>query len=203
MHSGNWHIVSSPVEDQELGAFSLVNSIVKNNTAGDYDMAPYNEVENAWTPYTEGTNTNPFEQARAYSIRRDSVGIVEFSGNINAGDIKIPGTRTADSYGWNGVGNPYTSPIQARGLNSFFIANASIFDPAFRALYIWDQSINDYSVILDTDLPILPEIKDTLSFDGIALGQGFVIKVKEDADSVSFTRDMQLHINEFDVPFKI
>lgn len=201
--SGNWHIISSPVGNQQLGQFvsTTANSIVYNNTAADFDLAPYNEVENAWNPYTNASDINEFEIAKAYSARRSSVGEFLFSGIVNVGDFTIPVTNSTDSYGWNGIGNPYTSSIFTSGEFGFFEENSTVFDNSFRALYIWDQSKNDYSVILETNETLIPETKDTITFEGFALGQGFIIKARKDT-LVTFKRSMQTHGEEIDIPFK-
>lgn len=205
--STNWHIISSASSGQELGAFVTSNSIKQNSTYLDYDLAPYDEETDSWSPYTEGDDTGLMVVAKGYSTRRSEVGSVKFSGTINQGTINTSITKSGGTgYGWNAIGNPFTSTIKAKGANGFLIKNLSALDESFAGIYVWDQSINsgngDYVVIAEAGFNFpAPGGEAELSQNNLAVGQGFIVKAKENG-TVTFDSLMQAHSDTIAIPFK-
>ncbi|MCD6355553.1 MAG: T9SS type A sorting domain-containing protein [Prolixibacteraceae bacterium] len=184
--SDDWHIISSPVTGQNLKTFAAGNSIdsYSHDAVTDYDLAPYNETADNWGPYilTDGTNTADFTPGQGYSMRRTKAagaGVVTFTGTLNAGDISI--NITKNTYGWNAVGNPYTSAILGTGTGSFQKANSANLDPSYAGLYVWDHAISDYTTYTSS------------STQKIAVGQGFIIKSKTGGATINFTSALQVH----------
>ncbi|MBT6767228.1 MAG: T9SS type A sorting domain-containing protein, partial [Prolixibacteraceae bacterium] len=180
--SNNWHIISSAVSNQQLGAFaSLGGNAINEYANDDYDLAPYNELTDSWSPYTASGNTNIMGVAKGYVLKRTVAGLVTFSGTLNSGEPGISISR--NNYGWNAVGNPYPSTIIGTGTDGFLNANSSNLDPAYAGLYIWDYSSNDYLVYTNA------------AAENIDLGQGFIVKSKTDGATVNYTPSMQVYSN--------
>lgn len=197
----NWHIISSAVSNQALGTFvaDVNNDIGYNATFEDFDMAPYDETADIWSPYTKDDNLNSFGVGTGYSTRRANIGTVTFSGTVNSGVIDVDIFR--NNFGWNALGNPYTCPLRVKGKNSFLEQNFSALDESYAGLYIWDQGLNDFQVIAESGFTFpAPGGETQLDQNFIDLGQGFVIKAKE-ASAVSFTPLMQDH-DTTSIPFK-
>ncbi len=194
--SSGWHIVSSPVSGQQLGSFVTNNSIAKDATANDYDLAPYNTTDDAWTPYTIAGDTLTFGVGQGYVLRRSTEGTVTFSGTINSGLISFSNFVT-DGFGWNALGNPYTSAIYAKGEGSILNALISrgILPSANQALYVWDESANDYYTISNNNFGAFPnddgETLPDLDQAFIAAGQGFIVKAAANK-IVYFKPEMQV-----------
>lgn len=210
--SGNWHLISSPIADQALGVFvsNPLNSVKYNSSYNDYDLAPYYEAEDGWSPYTAGDESSNFLVGKGYSVRRDGIGTVIFNGTINLGTITADIIRTgsATGVGWNALGNPYTSPMRVRGENSFLETNVSVLDESFAGVYVWDQSLNDYVVIHESAFTFpTPGAEDSISQNYLAVGQGFIVKAKDDGSlpathTVTFESFMQAHTDTLAIPFK-
>lgn len=182
--SNNWHIISSPVSNQQLGSFvSSAGNSINEYTTDDYDLAPYNELTDGWTPYTAPGNPSTMEVAKGYVMHRTSTGVVTFSGTLNTGEPSIAITRS--NFGWNAVGNPYSSTITGTGTGGFLTENSDQLDGSYTALYIWDEGENsgngDYITYTNA------------TTENIALGQGFIVKSKIDGGTVNFTSAMQVH----------
>lgn len=175
--SGNWHLISSPVLGQGLDAFgsSAANSLVlyTDSEPDEYNLSSYSESTDDWTFVPVGSS-GEFGKGIGYSMQRSEIGVVTFSGaGIYTGNQSVS-VASGTSNGWNCIGNPYTSPINTA---SFLTTNASVLEPSFQFVYLWDQETDDYTQTTTGD---------------IALGQGFFINAKVGGASVSFTPEMQV-----------
>ncbi len=175
--STNWHLVSSPVAGQELDAFGSLpaNAIVKYPATNptEYNLSTYKESDDTWTFVSIGAS-GTFNNGQGYSLQRSSADVVTFSGNnIYTGNQSI-GISGTENFGWNCIGNPYTSPINAA---LFLSTNASQLDPSFQYVYLWDQSGNDYT---------------NINSGNIALAQGFFVNSKDGGASINFEKSMQV-----------
>ncbi len=178
--STNWHIISSPVAGQNMQTFAANNGLDSYSTDSTYDLGYHDEISAVWkyeTP-TIGTSTPTFTMAKGYTLRRSassSAGVVTFTstGGIYAGDLSIATTRI--EFGWNCLGNPYTSSLE---VSSFISTNAGVLDLSYNCIYLWDQSITDYT----------PYSSGTT----IAIAQGFFVKSRNTVgDIVNFKTYMQ------------
>ena len=183
----DWHIVSVPVSGQKMLSFAQTNSIDSFNDGSktDYDLAPYNETANEWSPYlpADGSNQGSFIPAKGYALRRTiaaGAGVVSFSGSLTAGVKTLPLAR--NNQGWNAVGNPYSSSIKGTGTGSFQEINSPALDPAYSGLYVWDHNQNDYLVYA------AGEAKNLVP------GQGFIVRSKVGGGEIAFTPDLQIHL---------
>lgn len=187
--SDGWHIVSSPVSGQGMGAFSKPIASGGNNLGwyiDSYDLAPYSESLGDWSPFNvvDGTTTT-FGEATGYLLRlpeEEGSRAVTFSGTGIFSGAVTKTLGTIGRNGWNAVGNPYTTPISA---STFLSTNTSNLNDSYEALYLWDNTLvngtGDYAVT---------------TTGNIAVGQGFVIKRSGEKDDnttvdISFTTGMQ------------
>ena len=191
MSKNQWHIISSPTGTQTIGNFLTDNidiPIVSGTTPVQYGMMDYNTAQNGWNPYFTDAKAGTLGIGKGYMVRvEEPVQTMRFQGILNA-----PTTTTVTT-GWNCIGNPFTSAIRIIGVggsNNFIGANASAFESSFGALYFWNQASTKYDVVTLGDL----------SGFYASVGQGFFMKAKAGATSVSFTPAMQVNNNE--APFK-
>ena len=191
MTGNQWHILSSPVSGNSIQAFinSPLNNIpTKGSGPVTYGMEYYDEANGGWTYYTSDNigSAGNFIPGRAYITRNAAPGVVNFSGTLNTGNISTAVTR--NRFGWNAVGNPYSSSI---GLNNgststnFLDNNLSNLDPSYVAAYFWDESLA---------IPAYTIINNTSAITFIQPGQGFIVKANA-TGNVDFTTAMQIHAN--------
>ncbi len=206
MTADKWHIVSAPVEAQDISDLltnvSGTNSIALNGS--DYGVTDYLEATNEWgTYFTDGTAGN-FTSGKGYLMRRQSAaGTVSFTGTVTDAYFGVTLSKTETTgYGWNALGNPFTSAMNANstadGTNNLLTVNAGVLETSFVALYIWDEQA-DYTSERN-DYKVINHASDDLAQDYIQAGQGFIVKAKTDAATFSFTRAMQTH--QTATPFK-
>lgn len=193
---GKWHIVSCPVDGQQLGSFATAQGLRVNGT--DYALAPYTETVTDkdygnWGAFVQSGDTDNFTASTGYVVGKvDPAGIVTFTGtSIYAGD-KIIGIVKA-SNGWNAVGNPYTSAIWIKdnGTDNFLNVNNAVIDDSYLSLYLWDATGTDYTAINSSE-----------GQNRIAVGQGFLVKSIVGGGTVNFTAAMQVHATPAEAPFK-
>ncbi len=191
MSKNQWHIISSPAGTQTIGNFLADNidiPIVSGTTPVQYGMMDYNTATNNWNPYFTDATSGTLGIGKGYMVRvEEPVQTLRFQGILNAT------TTTNVSTGWNCIGNPFTSAIRIIGVggsNNFIGANAGAFETSYGALYFWNQASTKYDVVTLGDL----------SGFNASVGQGFFMKAKSGATSVSFTPAMQVNSN--DTPFK-
>ncbi len=185
--SANWHLISSPVSGQGLAAFGALagNAIglYEDVDPDEYDLASYKESNDTWT-YVQVGGSGDFGKAAAYSMHRTAAGTVTFSGSgIYTGNQSIGITCGATTNGWNCIGNPYTSAIDAA---AFLSVNAAGIDNSFEWIYLWDQSAadgaGDYTQITSGTIPV---------------GQGFFVNSVVGDATINFTSAMQTTGGEF------
>jgi hypothetical protein len=195
--TGKWHVVAAPVASQNIWSFATLagNSIAAN--AGKRAVTEYNEGTNTWdTNYPTSDTEGSFGAGSGYTVLRSAAGLVAYTGTLNTSDVSKPLTRTL--YGWNALGNPYTSAINAtvsaHATNNLITANTGNFDPSFAALYLWDAATNTYVTINNTGTGSLVQ-------NYIQAGQGFFVRAKDNTGlNFSITEAMQTH--QTSIPLK-
>ena len=179
----NWHIVSSPVEGQKLLDFARHNFIEFNARQNRYDLAPYDESSDRWQPYISDENESKIELGKGYAMRRSTEttdGIIRFTGKTNTSETTV--SLAHNSSGWNCIGNPFPSELQATGTSaiSFLNTNSHLLDPNYAGLYIWASDLNDY------------EVWGNFSSKKMASAQGFLVRSKTGGATLNFTNEMQV-----------
>ena len=191
--TSNWHLLSSPVESQDIHTFTVTN--VATNAIGTsgskYGLAPYDNNGTAWAYFTTSTigSAGNFISGKGYSALRTSTGNVTFSGTVPTNNIAIAITD-GTSNEWNLIGNPYPSYIPANSnadaTYNFITLNTSHLHASFQAVYFWNGS----SYIA---------INHASESRFIAPGQGFFVNAIASGSIVNFSETMQSHqsIDEF------
>ncbi len=175
-----WHMVSSPVSGQSIPGFvtSLGGNIATNSTK--YGLAPYiNSIPN-WIPYTTTTlpGAGNFGVAKGYEILLNTPAVCSFTGNLTASNTTVPVTTAASA--WNLIGNPFSSAINASNVaNNFITVNDGLFDPSYKALYVWNGST--YTIINNAVPAYIP------------CGQGFFIKSIAGGGNAAFNTNIRTH----------
>jgi hypothetical protein len=183
-------IWSSPVFGQNLLAFSpatLTNRFYN-----------YNETNNKFS-VVAGVTSVPFTVGSGYLIRMPDnwVGTNayegSFSGTPNNGNISKAVAYSGATFGYNMVGNPYPSTIDAE---EFITANTTKIESS---LYFW-RKVNAaggsaYAVYNPTGGTIASP-SSALPNGKIQVGQGFIVKAKSGATEVNFTNEMRVNNTE-------
>ncbi|MDF1559904.1 MAG: G8 domain-containing protein [Bacteroidales bacterium] len=206
---GERHFFSSPVSGLSVPAFIAAN----NNLSQIWE---WNEVDATWPTVTTGTfesgkgynlsqtsgslgmysftgtivnsatfiATSPYKEGYIDRSSPAAYGV----GNETA-DIWAPG-RSWLLYGgggWNIMGNPFTSAINAE---TFITVNAAKFDPHYQALYVYDGVNNVYRYVAET----VPGYPESGSFGSmVQVGQGFYVLALYNNIQFDFNNTMQEH----------
>jgi hypothetical protein len=186
----DYTIWSSPVAEQNILAFSPAT--LSNR------FYNYNETTNLFN-VVASPSASPFATATGYLIRMPSdhpttptVWNGSFSGVPNNGTINKAITYNGSApYGYNMIGNPYPSTIDA---DDFITINTSKIESS---LYFW-RKINSapgsaYAVYNSLGATATPS---SASPNGtIQVGQGFFVKAKSNS-TISFTNAMRVANND-------
>lgn len=196
---------SSPVAGQNLLAFSPATA-----TNRFYSYKTETDVYAVLPPAT-----NSFETGKAYLVRMPNgdsatgynggTTAIQFDGTFtgvpNNGTINIP--LSTQGTGYNGVGNPYPSPIN---IADFFAANSSVLNLT-NGIYMWRKK-NDYTVSSYATVSLAGYVANPVAGGGsdqreyfsgnsanwtIAQGQGFMVKTSANTGTPNlvFTNSMR------------
>ncbi|MCX6224282.1 MAG: T9SS type A sorting domain-containing protein, partial [Bacteroidia bacterium] len=183
-----WHLISSPVEGQDIHAFvdATANAVATNSDK--YGLAPYVTSTPGWAHYTASTieSAGNFVSGQGYEVLRSADGTVSFAGTIPTGAVSPSVYYNAASKWWNILGNPYSSSIMINplaGSSNFLTANSGILETGYGAIYIWnaDESTPVYDIINNVTAYYVPP------------GQSFFVHTKSGASTASFTAAMRTH----------
>ena len=207
---GERHFLSSPVSGMTVEDFFAVNS----NLA---QLWEYNEVYGSWPTVSSG----PMSSGKGYNLAQTagSLGRYSFIGSVineaqftatspylegyterlTAADYNeealwaSPRSWTVDygGGGWNLMGNPFTSALDAA---EFVSENTGKFDPHYEALYVYD-GINDvYRYAASTETGWEPDYAMGGSAGQyVQAGQGFYVLALYNNITFNFTSAMQAH----------
>ncbi len=202
MTGAKWHIVASPVTGQSFTNFVTngANNIpwLSGTTPVQYGIMEYDEVNDKWsTPFTASQSGN-FVTSQGYSVRNRADGKITFKGNIITTNQTVSLTR--GKYGWNCIGNPFTSVIQVKGLGGILADNIDNLDANYAGIYVWDEQPNynnsglkkDYRVHCNTPYSFPYTIQEESS-TYIPVGQGFFMKSKTGGGTFTFKQSMKTH----------
>lgn len=192
--TGNqWHMISSPLSGQSIASFLTSNSLVdaKPTDLNVRAMKNYLEATDGWSDLFTNSTSGNLGGGNGYAVWPKADGTVTFSGAVQTGNVSLAVTRTPSlGYGWNCIGNPYTSAIAintaagtAAGTENFIDMNTANIDPNYGAIYVWEQSSDNYTII---------SLSDADAFYA-QVGQGFFVKSKTGGGNISFTSALQTH----------
>jgi hypothetical protein len=183
--NNGWHMVSSPLSNQPIGAFLGANSAIPTKDVNSRGMMDYNVNADEWSSLYTNETPGLLTPGKGYAVRRNtSSGFISFSGTLSNPNIDVAVTNSGN--GWNLLGNPFTSAMYVQQeVFGFLVENAAMLDGSFTGMFLWDPSANGglgaYTAVgLEEGQP------------NLASGQGFFIKAAS-AGNVSFTKQMQVH----------
>jgi len=210
-NSGDLHFFSSPVGDLDVSGFKSANSNVSQIWAWQETDATWPVINSgnfvngkgynlAQTTESNGlitftglvvnsasiTATSPYKEGYTDRSTPEAYGV----GNEGA-DIWAPDRSWTDygAGGWNLLGNPFTSAMDAA---AFISTNTLSFDPSYQALYIFDGTTGQYQYAA-AEIPG-PIYQETGFFsDNVQAGQGFFVLALYDGIGFDFASDMQVH----------
>jgi hypothetical protein len=194
MNATNYHYFSSPVVSS---TFPTLNTVwAYNEVSGNWDITTtcksgvgYTiETGNDLLNFTGSLVSEEPIEIDVTSPYNDIIGISDdYNDRLWVDESGHSGTaRSLDKYGaggWNLLGNPYTSAMQAA---NFVSTNSTQFDPNYVAIYLWDGSAYYYignSTGWGTGRP--GDEKH------IQVGQGFFVLAMNDYSSFTFSKSMQ------------
>jgi len=175
-----WHLIASPVSGQ---AFSdeILNTYDIATSGTNRGLATYNNsvATNHWDYFQNG-ESGTFGNGVGYSIKVDpdpvaSSGEFVFEGSAKTGDITDI-VLTNNVSGFNLIGNPFTSSIDA---NTLLIKNSGLL--ATQTIWIWDQDTKVYNTYnQNSDYKINPT-------------QGFFVDAVAGASTFTISQSMLSH----------
>jgi hypothetical protein len=152
-----------------------------------FSFGRYLENSNKWEyPFkldkTNIPGTN-LELGKGYCVALQTDNKVRMSGYLAGASVSVPitlstGTVPTVGFGWNALGNPFTSAIK---VSDYINANKSILDGTYGGLYIWNPA-GYYEVT---------SLGGGLSH--LQVGQGFVTRSKVASGNITFTYAMREH----------
>jgi len=180
MTGGAWHMISSPVSES-VSDFLPANSNIATKNITTRGMKDYIESTDAWSDLFTNSSSGSMGGGDGYAVWLASPGTVNFTGSLQTGSPSVPVSH--GKYGWNLVGNPYSSAIAINtkaGTNNFIDYNSNSMVPSYVGIYYWNGS--SYNAVNLSDDAFYAQV-----------GQGFFVKAKTGGGSVSFTPAMQSH----------
>lgn len=218
---GDRHFFSSPVSGQTVAGFTAVNNSKIVQVGSVYQVWRYEETDGSWPIVSSGslesgkgynvdqetgsdglltftgsvvnsasiTATSPYKENYTDRSTPAAYGV----GNQGA-DIWAPG-RGWTSYGgggWNLMGNPFTSAMNAA---TFVSVNSGKFDPNYQALYVYDgNSTTPQYKYAAAIVPYDPGYEeDGFYSDNIQAGQGFFVLALYNNLTFNFSPTMQVN----------
>ncbi|MEX0982027.1 MAG: hypothetical protein WD577_05965 [Bacteroidales bacterium] len=183
-----WHNVSSSVTGQSINTFLTTgaNDIPTKDGGDTYGSEFYDEANGVWTYFTTSNapGAGNFVPGYGYLVRRGTIdGVITFSGGLNAGAISP--SVTTSRYGWNSLGNPYSSSIafnSSAAATNFIDVNSAEFEDSYAGGYFWNGT--DYTLINNASVSTY-----------LAPGQGFLVNATSGSTAFDFTAAMQSHGN--------
>jgi len=221
---GDRHFFSSPVSGLGIDDFRLANTFGEPAVTKVRRLWIYDEFSNGWPEITN--STDDFIPGKGYNVDQatGSEGLLKFVGSVvNSASITATSPymngytarATLSDYenglwttnrnwttnygggGWNLLGNPFTSAMDA---TEFITENAGKFDPWYVALYIYDGRVGEenYKYVA----PGVPGWDEDPYYeeggragDVIQVAQGFYVLALYDQIVFNFTPVMQVHNN--------
>jgi len=182
MSGSTWHLISSPVSESASSFLSANTIIATKDGTSSRGMKNYIESTDAWSDlFTNVSSPGSMDGGSGSAVWLSTDGTVSFTGSLQTGSPSV--SVSHGKYGWNLVGNPYSSAIAINddaGATNFINSNSSNMVPSYVGIYYWDGS--SYNAVNLTGGAFYAQV-----------GQGFFVKAKTGGGSVSFTPAMQSH----------
>lgn len=215
--AGDYHYLSSPVSGLAIADLVAQNTFGEPEQQKITGVWEWDEATALWPDLT--LSAGSFTAGRGYNLSQNpdaaNDGKISFTGTpvSSAGPLAatspysdcdfdgvdygtrtiLPG-RTGAGYGgggWNLLGNPFTSALDA---DEFLTVNAGNFDPNYEALYVYDGSIGTYGEFyyVGTQVPGW-DGDGPAGISNIQAGQGFFVLAMCNSSQFAFTPAMRTH----------
>lgn len=179
---GGNDLISAPVVNQTFGSFASEpanNSLAASGTLRAF--APYNTAAGAYQNYDVNTNASTIIASGVGFRAATAAGSnLTFTGLVSKSNVQVAMSDASAGRAWNLIGNPYPSYLD---VESFFTANnMNQFEDEYVAVYGYTGSRESWEIYNQANVP-----SGTL----MAPGQGFFVKAKSGAGSITFTPAMR------------
>ena len=183
----NWYLISSPVIGQDIDLFATASGLATGSTASNVGLSDYDNSSPGWTYYQSGASgTGDFTSGDGRSIKLASSSDITFTGTIDVADAGVDIGISSNSNGFNLIGNPYPSFINANsnadGTNNLLSINTASLTE--NTLWFWDQANSMYDLVNQA----------TDAFY-VAPTQGFFVS-STGSNTFSFEENMQSHTKD-------
>ncbi len=188
---GDYHYISSPIPNVSQNVFNNAYAVYYYD-----EPSGANDWMAGWLPLN-----GSLESARGYAAYFISNTMLTFQGSsLHSGDYmirlhKTNGTEPPERHGWNLIGNPYPSAVDA---DKFLNENVGLIE---NAIYYWSDANND-GIYETADYAVWNGTGHTgqggsLAPDGIiASHQGVMVVTIDDGNRILFTNAMRTLQNE-------
>ncbi len=206
MRPDDYHYFSSPVGGLKISDFFALNSgKVDGIWSWSEPAQDWNDLTSSSDPFQSGKGYNlgyqggdgkyafPGSVVRSASVLVSSPFITGATAGIDRPEydnLELVSGRDYGAGGWNLLGNPFTSAMNA---NAFISANAASFDPNYQAIYLYagDEGTEGIYYWIGVDGGDWTDSQN--SSTNIQAGQGFFVLARNNAVSFTFDNSMQLH----------
>ena len=169
----HWHLISAPITGQDIDAF-VGSSDLATGTGSTIEFSTYENSTAAWSYYQfGGRGTGNFSPGQGYAIKKNTGGVISFTGTFNDADVPIPLTKNTN--GINLIGNPYLASVSVAELLN---ENPTVLEEL--TIWLWDQAQDSFVQ------------KNLIEDAEIAPGQGFFVVAKT-VGKFNMTEAMQSH----------
>jgi len=185
--AGQWHLLSAPVDGQEISSMLTDADNDIELSGSDYSMKDYDEGSDSWNALFTSATAGDMGVGLGYVVTRATDGTITMEGEYASADFTVALARAGN--GWNLLGNPYPSAIVAsRASDENYLlntANVNEMDPAYAAIYVWDENtadptnVNNYKTMNNAGTGNLTKSSQVNpQVDYLQAGQGFFVKAK-------------------------
>lgn len=190
-----YHYISSPVGSASLPSAGFFwkwsepagdwgNPVTANTAGVGYTMQAGNSlVSFTGTVITENVPvaaTSPYSDCDFPSVAVDEYSERPYADGRNA----LAGYGGG---GWNLLGNPFTSSLNA---TAFISSNGAAFDQNYRALYVYNGDTYAY---IGTELTGWENAEGPFVYTHVQVGQGFFVAARCNTSQFIFAPEMQVH----------
>jgi hypothetical protein len=178
--TNGWHFLSSPVANYTISGSDF------DPANGTEDLYRWGESIGKWLNYTGGTFSHTeFEVGLGYLVAYNASEVKTFTGALNTADVTKNLTYNAGKGdGWNLIGNPFPSAIDADALTFSGAVNSAVYvvNPADGTYWAHNGLYGD----------------DPLAGGEIPVNQGFFVEATGSGASVEIALADQVHsTNDF------
>ncbi|MGJ8744761.1 T9SS type A sorting domain-containing protein [Polaribacter sp.] len=179
----NWHLISSPVDGQDIDAFVTNEGLAVGSTnVNNRGLGSYNNTLPGWTYYQNGAvGTGDFLKGDGKSLKLAGVGDIAFVGNMRTESETV--VTFLNTTGFNLTGNPYISYVAGNNSadNTNNVLKVNTGGLTEETLWYWNQATELYEIV-----------NQTTAAKFIAPAQGFFVKTNG-LSTFKFNENMQSH----------